>query len=115
MTRYGIPNCTGEYVTFLDYDNKFPPTYIRKVVELSVRNNSRFIFTRASLIDSGGQRLGRNLCNVPNDYADLKRLVMRNYVDTNRIVIHSNVLKGLLPELRLLDSEFYDWIWEAGF
>ena len=112
LTNYGFSNFTGQYVTFLDYDNLFPPNYVRKVVESAIDRNLQFVFTRARLVDSGGEDLGRNLFKIPNDYARLRRIVLRNYIDMNTMVIRNDRFVMIAKKLETLAGQFYDWIHE---
>ena len=112
LTSSGFSNFTGQYVTFLDHDNLFPPNYVRKVVESAIDKNLQFVFTRARLVDSGGEDLKRNLFRIPNDYASLRRIVLRNYIDMNTMVIRNDRFVAIAKKLETLAGQFYDWIFE---
>ena len=112
LSIYGFSSFTGQYVAFLDHDNLLPPGYIRKIVELMVNRNLQFVFTRARLVDRGGEDLGKNLFTIPNDYRNLSRIVLRNYMDLNTMFIRSDRLRVIAQGLAALTGEFYDWIHE---
>ena len=115
LTTYGFSNVSGDYVTFLDYDNLFPQAYIRKVVQQATDRCIRLLFTKARLIDRNASDLGTYLMRVPKDFHNVRKLMLRNYMDTNTIFIRCDCLKPIAFRLRMLTNSFYheihpDWL-----
>jgi len=112
LSIYGFSNCTGHYVAFLDYDNMLPRAYIGRVVEYASKNSCQFLFTRAHLIDKNGKDLGRYLFKIPKDFRSLKRIMLRNYIDANTMLVRSDCLGVIAGNLLSLTNGSYSWIHE---
>jgi len=97
---------------FLDHDNVLPTDYVRKLVRRAASEHLRFAFTKACLIDRNGKDLHRNLFDIPDDYRSVTRILLRNYIDTNTIFIHSVLLRMIMQKLAILSNEFYDGVHE---
>jgi len=107
---YSLKNFTGDYVHLFDYDNIMPPDRISKVVNHISKTRAGFLFSKARIIDSNDQDVGRFLVDIEDP--NLLKLIGGNFIDTNTIVISRSCAEKLLAYLSQLQHRYFDWVHE---
>lgn len=100
----GIAESKGEFILFLDSDNKINPEYIEKGID-SLRKN-----TGAAVYYSDRETFGDIERNIPATEAfDIDKMIMRNYVDMCAVVRKSALLEANSFTIHQELSSCEDW------
>ena len=111
-TQLGLKEAKGNYVTFLDYDNIYPPDYLEKIYEaINKYKDSTFIFSKAIVIDENKNIL-HELINMPNNPYDVNLIIFANYIDSNTIIIEKSCKEKIVELLDRLKHTYFDWVFE---
>lgn len=102
----------GDFLTFLDYDNVMPKSYIRAVVEDAEERDYSFLFTKTILIDSDGSILNRQLTQIPEDPYVIMNLIYSNFIDINVTFLRRDCVHLIKRKLAFLKATYFDWIHE---
>jgi hypothetical protein len=87
-----------------------PPDRISKVVNHISKTRAGFLFSKARIIDSNDQDVGRFLVDIEDP--NLLKLIGGNFIDTNTIVISRSCAEKLLVYLSQLQHRYFDWVHE---
>ena len=111
-TQLGLKEAKGNYVTFLDYDNIYPPDYLEKIYKaINEHKDSTFIFSKAIVIDENKNIL-HELGNMPNNPYDINQIIVANYIDANTIIIEKSCKEKIVELLDKLKHTYFDWVHE---
>lgn len=104
----GIRHSNGEFILFLDSDNKIKPQYIQKGLEELKKN------IRAGVYYSEREIFGETNRNIPQTEAfDIEKMIVRNYIDMCTIVRKKALLEveGFTVDEELSSCEDWDlWL-----
>ncbi len=112
LLNFGLDKLDGDFFTFLDYDNKFPPYYLEGVVDLMVSGKYDFLFSNPRIFNEDGDQ-EMLVRDMPDDLKKLARLQMwSNRIDINAIVLSKKGADLVASRLKSLSFQSYDWIYE---
>lgn len=112
--NYGIPQCRGEIVAFLDADDWWEPNKLSTVVaEFEAHPETGAIGHGLYEVDENGKRL---FLNVPDrvyschlrDFSEARQfLELRSFLGTSRLAVRKSVLDKILPlpEAMLIEAD----------
>ena len=110
--QIGLKEAKGKYVTFLDYDNLYPPDYLEKIYNNIVEHpDATFLFSKAVIIDENGKVLS-DLVKIPDDPYDVNKIISNNYIDGNTIILEKSCKEKIEEILSKLKHVYFDWILE---
>ncbi len=105
---HALPNCSGQYVAFLDSDNILPPDYLQSMTTLALSSGVEFLFANSKVIDADGADMNRTLENVPRNYREPAKIAHRNYIDINSIFASRRALEQIWKMLDLAGERYFD-------
>lgn len=94
LLEYGFRVTTGDYIMILDYDNKMPRNYVRKVI--TKIKDANFICTNPMLMSEDGTLLNIRAHEKVHKRIDVSHLANYNICDSNGIVLSRRAVNELL-------------------
>lgn len=102
----------SDFITFLDYDNYWPPNYLKQAIEAMRSKKIQFLFSNPTMIDESGEKLGR-LIEMPSSVNKIKRIqIYTNLIDTNAILMSEDGYKVIESKISILNIPVFDWVYE---
>lgn len=105
----GIREATGQYIAFLDDDDRWDEAKIQRQVELAERREGvGVVYTGVRRVNHAGTTLSVSKPKYKNDVG--KRLLLNNFVSFSTILIETSVIEqaGVLDEYL---TNWEDWEW----
>lgn len=103
----GIKAATGQYIAFLDSDDKWNDGKLTKQLNCLNLKNGKFCFTGTAFMDEDGNSLDK-YWKVP-EVVDYKKLLRANVIPCSSVLIDRTGLKSfLMPKLR--HEDYATWL-----
>jgi len=87
----GVSLASGQWIAFLDSDDKWEPEKLEAQVELIEKSGARFVFTGSAFMDQEGRFLDYCL-NVPNKVS-FRCLLKQNVISCSSVLIEKALLE----------------------
>jgi teichuronic acid biosynthesis glycosyltransferase TuaG len=109
----GIDNAKGEYIAFLDADDVWTNSKLKKQIEIIHNTNYDIIYTLANTIDTNSNIIGefknQNIYNkLKYFYSDLTILYFSNYININTVLMKKDLNIKFRENKNLIALE--DWM-----
>src|SRR5262249_19398733 len=102
--NFGVPQCRGEVVAFLDADDWWEPRKLSAVVsEFETQREIGAVGHGLYEVDEAGKRLYLNVpdrsygCHLSNQEEARQFLDLRSFLGTSRLAIRRSVLEKIIP------------------
>lgn len=99
---------TGEYVAFLDSDDIWMPTKIKKQINLMSETNTPFSYAAIEMIDEAGKLL-KSKRNI-KETCDYKYLLHNTIIATSSVVINRNIVGDFRMPTRRGGQDYATWL-----
>lgn len=103
----GLENSSGDYIAFLDSDDKWYSNKLEEQLNFMILNNYHFTFTSYNKFDNSGNIL--NLVKAPYKI-DYKILLRTNYMGCLTVMISKRYLENLFFPLNTKREDYAMWL-----
>jgi len=103
-----IQSSKGEWIAFLDSDDKWETTKLKKQIDLSKSKKADFIFTGSKYINGEGKKFNGRL-EVPI-YVDYKALKKHNIISCSSVLIKREIIINNKMKYDYLHEDYLVWL-----
>lgn len=104
----GIDMARGEWIAFLDSDDVWEPEKLSKQLSLAAKEKSKFVYTRISMINQDGTRIG--LMSVLPATVDFFKLSRWNQITCSSVMILHAAIGNLRFEYDDTREDYLLWL-----
>jgi teichuronic acid biosynthesis glycosyltransferase TuaG len=104
----GINLSKGEFIAFLDSDDKWMNNKLEMQVKLSVTNNYQFLITGCSYINEENYIFPGKI--IPSKIISYSNLLKTNQVSCSSVFINKNLLNNIKFENDKIHEDYYLWL-----
>lgn len=106
--NYGVSLAKGEWIAFLDSDDKWRRDKLEKQVNLINNEKTNFVFTGTQYID-GNNNISNYILEVP-EKVNYKKLLQQNVISCSSILIKKELLLNFKMKNDECHEDYYNWL-----
>ena len=104
----GIAQARGQWIAFLDSDDRWDREKLKKQLEFSIKHHCPFTFTGSGFMDEAGNPLSYYL-SAPKQLT-FRQLLKQNLISCSSVLIRRDLLSSFPTESNRLHEDFALWL-----